>query len=124
MLRINSKSTLESTEELEEVLKALANVNRLLLIYSLASGEVEKISVTEMSQNMGITQPAASQHLKILKNANILVARKEGNYIYYRFNRRSMEKHQKRIDFLFTCAFAKCNQVEKSTCRHSEKKEE
>jgi len=124
MLRINSKSTLESTEELEEVLKALANVNRLLLIYYLASGEVDKISVTEMSQNMGITQPAASQHLKILKNANILVAHKEGNYIYYRFNRPSMEKHQKRIDFLFTCAFAKCSQQEKSRCPHSPKKEE
>ncbi|MDO5834891.1 MAG: metalloregulator ArsR/SmtB family transcription factor [Methanobacterium sp.] len=124
MLRINSKSTLESTEELEEVLKALANVNRLLLIYYLASGEVDKISVTEMSQNMGITQPAASQHLKILKNANILVAHKEGNYIYYRFNRPSMEKHQKRIDFLFTCAFAKCSQQEKSRCPHSQKREE
>ena len=124
MLRINSKSTLGSTEELEEVLKALANVNRLLLIYSLASGEVEKISVTQVSKNMGITQPAASQHLKILKNANILVAHKEGNYIYYRFNRPSMEKHQKRIDFLFTCAFAKCSQQEKSRCPHSKKREE
>ena len=59
MRRINSKSTFEATDELEEVLKALANVNRLLLIYSLASGEVEKISVTELSQKMGITQPAA-----------------------------------------------------------------
>ncbi|HHT19654.1 MAG: metalloregulator ArsR/SmtB family transcription factor [Euryarchaeota archaeon] len=113
MRRINSKSTFEATDELEEVLKALANVNRLLLIYSLASGEVEKISVTELSQKMGITQPAASQHLKILKNAEILVAKKEGNYIYYRFNRRSMEKHKKRIDFLFTCALSKCKQLEK-----------
>lgn len=104
---------MESTEELEEVLKALANVNRLLLIYSLASGDMNKISVTEMSRKMDITQPAASQHLKILKNANILVAKKEGNYIYYKFNRRSMEKHQKRIDFLFTCAFSKCKQLEK-----------
>jgi DNA-binding transcriptional ArsR family regulator len=124
MLRINSKSTLESTEELEEVLKALANVNRLLLIYSLASGELDKVSVTEMSKDMGITQPAASQHLKILKNANILIAKKEGNYIYYTFNERSMQKHQKRIDFLFTCAFAKCNQLERSKCHQLEKKEE
>ncbi len=124
MLGINSKSTLESTEELEEVLKALANVNRLLLIYSLASGEVDKISVTEISKNMGITQPAASQHLKILKNAKILVAQKEGNYIYYKFNRRAMEKYHKRIDFLFTCVFAKCNQVEASNCNHSQKKVE
>ena len=124
MLRINSRSTLEATEEMEEVLKALANVNRLLLIYSLASGEVEKVSVTEMSRNMGITQPAASQHLKILRNANILIAKKEGNYIYYRFNEHSMKKYQRRIDFLFSCAFARCNQMEKQKCHHSEEKEE
>lgn len=124
MLRVNSKSTFESSEELEELFKALANVNRLLLIYSLASGEVEKISVTEMSRNMGITQPAASQHLKILKNAKILIAKKEGNYIYYTFNKRSMQKNKKRIDFLFTCAFAKCHQLERSNCHPLERKEE
>lgn len=109
---------------MEEVFKALANVNRLLLIYALASGEMEKISVTEISRNMGITQPAASQHLKILKNAKILKAKKEGNYIYYRFNKQSLQKHHKRIDFLFKCAFAKCNQLEKSKCCQLEKGEE
>ncbi len=113
MRRINSKSTFEATDELEEVLKALANVNRLLLIYSLASGEVEKISVTELSQKMGITQPAASQHLKILKNAEILVAKKRETTFTIDLTDALMEKHKKRIDFLFTCALSKCKQLEK-----------
>ncbi|HMK53914.1 MAG TPA: metalloregulator ArsR/SmtB family transcription factor [Methanobacteriaceae archaeon] len=101
------------SDELEELFKALANVNRLLLVYSLASGEVEKISVTEMSQIMGLTQPAASQHLKVLKTAQILIAQKEGNYIYYTFNKNALLKHKKSIDFLFNCAFTKCDQLEK-----------
>ncbi len=69
MLGINSEHGDEDlSEELEELFKALGNINRLILIYSLASGEKEKFSVTEMAKMMGLTQPAASQHLKVLKN--------------------------------------------------------
>lgn len=101
------------SDELEELFKALANINRLLLVYSLASGEVEKTSVTEMAKIMGLTQPAASQHLKVLKSAQILIAQKEGNYIYYTFNKTALLKHKKSIDFLFNCALSKCDQSEK-----------
>jgi DNA-binding transcriptional ArsR family regulator len=83
-----------------------------------------KISVTQVSKKMGITQPAASQHLKVLKNANILVAQKEGNYIYYHFNRPALEKHHKKIDFIFKCAYAKCNQLERSSCKQTAEREE
>ncbi|WJI10121.1 winged helix-turn-helix transcriptional regulator [Methanobacterium sp. CWC-01] len=113
MMRINSRTSSLISSELEELFKALGNVNRLLLVYSLASGEVERISVTEMSKIMGLTQPAASQHLKVLKTAKILIAQKEGNYIYYTFNKQALQKHKKTIDFLFNCAFAKCEQLEK-----------
>ncbi len=110
MLRVDSENNSDLSEELEELFKALANINRLLLIRSLASGEIEKISVTEMAKIMGLTQPAASQHLKILKTARILHAKKEGNYIYYTFNKGALLKHKKKIDFLFSCAIAKCDQ--------------
>lgn len=110
MLRIDSEDSPDLSEELEELFKALANINRLLLIRSLAAGEIERVSVTEMAKIMGLTQPAASQHLKILKTARILIAEKEGNYIYYTFNRLALLKHKKKIDFLFSCAIAKCDQ--------------
>lgn len=71
MLRINSEYSSDISKELEELFKALSNVNRLTLVYILASGELKKVSVTEMAKIMGLTQPAASQHLKILKTANI-----------------------------------------------------
>ncbi len=110
MLGINSEYDSELSKELEDVFKALANVNRLLLIYSLASGEMEKVSVTEMANIMGLTQPAASQHLKVLKTVKILNSKKEGNYIYYTFNKHALLKHKKNIDFLFSCVLAKCDQ--------------
>ncbi len=61
----------DSSEELEELFKALGNVNRLILIYCLASDEKTEFSVTEMAKIMGCTQPAASQHLKVLKTVKI-----------------------------------------------------
>ncbi len=103
----------ELLEETAVLFKALGDVTRMQIIYILASGEPEKISVTGLAKAMCITQPAASQHLKILKNAKIVRARKEGNLVYYTFNRGAMLKHKKNADFLFDCVFEKCDQVEK-----------
>ncbi len=113
MLRINSERSSDISEELEELFKALGNVNRLLLIHSLASRGKEKFSVTEMANIMGLTQPAASQHLKVLKTVKILNAKKQGNYIYYTFNQSALLEHKEKIDFLFGCVLAKCNELEK-----------
>ena len=113
------------TEELEELFKALANVNRLLLIYSLASGEVEKISVTEMSREHGHNTAcsiATSQNPEKRQHPHCQKRRKL--HLLHDSTRRSMQKNQKRIDFLFTCAFAKCHQLEKSNCHPFERKEE
>lgn len=108
MLRVNSQRCSDISEELEELFKALGNINRLLLVYRLASGEMEKVSVTDMARMMGLTQPAASQHLKVLKTAKILNAKKQGNYIYYTFNEGALIDHKEKIDFLFGCLLLKC----------------
>lgn len=113
MLRVNSEQCSDLSKELEELFKALSNINRLLLIYRMTSGEIEKISVTEMAKMMGLTQPAASQHLKILKTARILTSEKKGNYIYYTFNHTAMINHKEKIDFLFSCVLKKCSSQQK-----------
>ncbi len=113
MLRINSEQCCDLSEELEELFKALGNINRLILIYKMTSGELEKVSVTEMANMMGLTQPAASQHLKILKTARILTAERRGNYIYYTFNHSAMINHKEKIDFLFGCVLTKCSGTQK-----------
>lgn len=114
MLRVNSENCCDLSRELEELFKALGNINRLLLVYSLTSGEIEMINVTQMAKIMGLTQPAASQHLKILKNAKILSAKKQGNQMYYTFNHSALVKHKKKIDFLFGCVLTKCEIIEKN----------
>jgi len=99
--------------ETAEFFKALGDETRMNIIYALASGEVEKLSVTELAKTMGITQPAASQHLKTLKNAKLVRARKEGNRIYYTFNRDAVLKYKERVDYLFGCVIEKCDRMDK-----------
>jgi DNA-binding transcriptional ArsR family regulator len=118
MLRINSQKCTDLTQELEDLFKALGNINRLLIVYRLASGEMEHISVTEMARIMGLTQPAASQHLKILKTARILHARKKGNHIYYTFNENALIDHKEKIDFLFGCLFIKCQKLDEKSKKY------
>ncbi len=100
-------------EETADMFKALGDVNRMMIIYLLASEDMDRVSVTELANLLGITQPAASQHLRTLKSAKIVRARKEGNHTYYAFDREIMMKYKKNVDYLFDCVFLKCDRAEK-----------
>ncbi|HEY9571050.1 MAG TPA: metalloregulator ArsR/SmtB family transcription factor [Metalysinibacillus sp.] len=62
-------------------LKALADDNRLLIIACLKNGEC---CVCDLVTVLTISQPAVSQHLKKLKEAEIIEERTEGKWKYYK----------------------------------------
>ena len=62
------------------VLKVLANEDRLLLLCQLAKGEM---CVGELEQQLDIHQPTLSQQLGVLRNEGLVATRREGKYIYY-----------------------------------------
>lgn len=61
-------------------LLAIAHPTRLKLVCLLAGGER---SVNDLAAELGIVQPLASQHLRILANRGVLRPRREGNRVYY-----------------------------------------
>lgn len=65
---------------LARLIKALANPNRLEIIEMLSQGEK---SVEGVVKTTGLSFANASQHLQVLKNNNIVKARKDGYYVYY-----------------------------------------
>lgn len=69
--------------QLEHQLKAVADANRLKLLACLTDGEV---CVCDFVDVLGISQPAVSQQLKKLKEAGIVLERKEGTWKYYRLS--------------------------------------
>lgn len=70
-------------KDLEQLLKALADKNRLTLLRCMKNGEV---CVCDFVDVLKISQPAVSQQLKKLKDAGIIAERKDGTWKYYRLS--------------------------------------
>ncbi len=64
----------------EQFLKQLSNKTRLMVLCSLLEGER---SVTELLSNVPVTQPVLSQHLALLREAELVATRRAGQTIYY-----------------------------------------
>ena len=64
-----------------DLLKSLADPNRLMLLAELGDGEK---SVGELARSQGLRHSYASQLLSILRNAGVIKARRHGNMVYYR----------------------------------------
>lgn len=72
---------IDRVKEISELLKVLANENRLSIVCYL----IEKpMTVSELHEKLGhMTQPALSQHLSMLKANRILDSNKSGLAVTY-----------------------------------------
>jgi len=66
-----------------QLLKALGNPDRLLLLCQLSQGER---NVSELEALLGIVQPTLSQQLAVLRREGLVETRRDGKQIYYRIS--------------------------------------
>jgi len=83
-------------KEMEKIIKALADKNRLRMIYLL--NEKRDLCVCEITDIIGLSQPTISSHLRLLENAGLVESSKDGLWVNYNinsqadlFSRRSIE---------------------------------
>ena len=76
----NEQPIHQHAEAATRQLKALANVNRLMILCILCEKE---LSVTELNDQLDISQSALSQHLAKLRDDEIVSTRRESQTIYY-----------------------------------------
>jgi DNA-binding transcriptional ArsR family regulator len=69
-------------ERRARICQVLADPKRLRLIDALRD-DVEK-SVGELAEGLGATYPNVSQHLNVMRDAGLVVSRRDGTSIYYR----------------------------------------
>ncbi len=65
----------EDLRQLRTFHKALADVNRLRIVQRLAAGP---ISVSELIDHVGLSQPLVSHHLKRLRDAGLIIMKRTG----------------------------------------------
>jgi DNA-binding transcriptional ArsR family regulator len=70
----------EITRLQADVLKVLASPARLEILHRLGEGPLE---VGRLAEDIGLTQPNASQHLAVLRNAGLVDADRHGREIRY-----------------------------------------
>lgn len=93
---------MESSKQLKlmsEVFKALSDPTRLKIITLLASSKY--LCVNFIANKIGMTQPAISQHLKILRQAGILDAEKIGLEVHYTINEKKISEYTNVFNNLF-----------------------
>lgn len=66
---------------------ALSEPNRCLIFRALLRGR--PIRVGDIARLMDISDPLASQHLKVLRQAELVIRERDGKHVYYRVNHRN-----------------------------------
>ena len=70
----------ESAGTIVNVLKSLANTDRLIILCHLAKQELNVSQIEEITQ---IFQPTLSQQLMMLRKSNAVSTRRDGKQIFY-----------------------------------------
>lgn len=76
-------------EDNYKIMKALSDINRMSIIYSLTNGEMCACKILE---NLNITQPTLSHHMKILSECGLVSSRKKGKWMHYSLNSEKISK--------------------------------
>jgi DNA-binding transcriptional ArsR family regulator len=103
------KPQMQQMKELVNLFKALGDQTRMRLLRAIASGMADQISVNDLAKMLQVSQPTVSQHLRILKNVDLIEPERDGYHIYYRINLETMEKHKRQINEMFDVVFTKCS---------------
>lgn len=69
--------------------KAIADGNRRRIMSLLRKNG--PMSVSQIAAHFSISLPALSEHLKVLRNADLVSARKEKQFVYYSLNTTVLE---------------------------------
>lgn len=70
----------EAYVELAETFRALADSTRAKIVHALAD---QPLCVCDLAQVAGVSEPAVSQHLRLLRSLRIVRGRRQGKMVYY-----------------------------------------
>lgn len=73
-----------------KVMKALSDPNRLKILKML---QERTLCVCEIQASLGLAQPTVSNHLKLLENAGLVCAKKNGPWVDYSLSDGSVNRY-------------------------------
>jgi len=103
---------------LAHILKVICDPTRLKILEALSSGP---LCVSAIADNLGVTQSAVSQHLRLLHQIDLVTAEKRGYWVHYGLDRERLRALSSQFEDwcerLLARPFPSC--AETSKCRKS-----
>ena len=103
-------------EEITKIFKALSDPTRFKIFLLLNS---RIFCVNGIVNFLQISQPAVSQHLKILREAGLVKIEKKGYWVHYSSDKEKIDKFLK--DFPATLKLKWVISMDKKECKYSER---
>lgn len=66
------------------ITKALSDASRLRIVVALAG--VDELCACQVTEMLGLSPATVSRHLGVLLNANLVLSRKDSQWVYYRLS--------------------------------------
>lgn len=88
---------MSETDKAARVFKVLSVDTRVRMIELLKH---RSLCVNALARMLSITPAAVSQHLRVLRDAEIVTAEKRGYFVHYRVNEKTLAKWKKLADNL------------------------
>lgn len=85
------------SKKMAAMFKAFADENRIQILELLRDGER---CACRLLEEMKITQPTLSHHMKILCDSGIVVGRKEGKWMHYSISKEAHSKVKESLEEL------------------------
>lgn len=85
---------MSDNNKLVKVFKALSAETRVRIVQLLKD---RALCVGALAARLDVTQGAVSQHLRVLRDADLVIAEKRGYYVHYRLNEKTLTKWQRAI---------------------------
>jgi DNA-binding transcriptional ArsR family regulator len=96
---------MDDPKKLARILKVLSVETRVRIIQFL---EGRALCVNALAARLDVTQGAVSQHLRIMRDAGLVIDAKHGFYVHYRLNEETLAAWQEAIDNLLTPNVGAC----------------
>lgn len=83
---IYMKTPENSVVKVAAALKAIGHPVRVEILRIISASKTGRLTVKQIHESLGITQPEASKHLTVLRNQAILICEKREGYSFYYIN--------------------------------------
>lgn len=86
----------DQAKEKADIFRIFSNDKRILIFWLLSK---EELAVNDIAEKVGTSIQNTSQHLRLMKDKDIVQARRDGKEIYYRISNNDIGRFCKQVVF-------------------------